>query len=73
MSSKEAMLATLRQNIPSATELPPLDDSAWNTFEDKFGQFRTMLEAVGGKCEVVANVGELNECLAQIEPFYRKC
>lgn len=64
MSSREAILAAVKENRPPATQLPSLDQD-WITFENKTEHFLEMLTAVGGRGEVIA-AGDVNTRIGQI-------
>jgi L-lactate dehydrogenase complex protein LldG len=70
MESRQAILRTIRQNLPPEAERPTLDDGQWIRYDDRVGQFGDVLAAVGGKCVVVENPQQLAESLAEL-PAYR--
>jgi L-lactate dehydrogenase complex protein LldG len=65
MTSRDAILESLRQNRPAPAELPALDER-WTTYTDPRAKFIEMVEAVGGKVIVSKNVTELNEQLRKL-------
>src|SRR6187455_3125073 len=62
MSSRDAIMESLRRNRPAAAELPDLNH-AWTTYSDPRAKFIEVLEAVGGKAIVARNVADLNDQL----------
>ncbi len=67
-SSKEAILAAIRDNKPEPTELPCLDQ-AWQQFDDPVTHFCAMLKAVGGLAHQVINCEEAEQILKQCDCF----
>src|SRR6188768_679285 len=62
MSSRDAILESLRRNRPAPAELPELN-CAWTTYTDPRAKFIEVLEAVGGKAIVAQSVADLNDQL----------
>lgn len=52
--SKAEILASLRKQLPQATELPSLDQN-WTVFDDPLQTFGETLSMVGGKLELAAD------------------
>ncbi len=65
MSSKDAILESLRRNRPAPAELPDLD-RAWTTYHDPQAKFIEVLEAVGGKAIVAHDIADLNRQLQKL-------
>src|SRR4029078_6831943 len=65
MSSRDAILDSLRRNRPAPAELPGLDH-AWTTYDDTRAKFIEVLEAVGCKAIVARSVADLNEQLQKL-------
>jgi L-lactate dehydrogenase complex protein LldG len=65
MSSKDAILKSLRRNRPAPAELPDLD-CAWTTYPDPRAKFIEVLETVGGKAIVAQSVADLNDQLRKL-------
>lgn len=62
MSSREAILASIRKNQPENVELPSLEGD-WIEFDDPVGKFSETLAGVGGQCVALSSYAELNEHL----------
>jgi len=69
MASKQDILEAIRRNAPPPAELPP--DGPAVTYDDGLEQFSATLTAVGGQCEVVQNLDEINAKLHET-PEYSK-
>jgi len=67
-TSREQILASLRSDPLDPVALPDLD-GPWTTYDDPAGQFAEMLQAVGGRCETVSDLGALNEVLDGLEVY----
>jgi L-lactate dehydrogenase complex protein LldG len=67
-SSKADILRTLRGTIVESVELPNLDQP-WTTFEDRLGQFCTVLQAVGGQAVRAGDMDEVNRELEQLPAY----
>jgi L-lactate dehydrogenase complex protein LldG len=65
MSSRDAILESLRRNRPGPAELPELN-CAWTTYADPRAQFIEVLEAVGGKAIVARNIADLNDQIQKL-------
>jgi len=68
MNSKQTILAALRAGGASPVEHPSMDE-AWTTYSDRTRQFTEMVEAVGGRCLVVADLDQLHHELAQLPAY----
>lgn len=68
MSSKQDILAAIRQHDIKETELPSLE-SGWITYPDRVGQFAQSLGTVGGRCVIVPSLESINTELAQVPAF----
>ncbi len=64
MSSKDAILSSLRRNRPASAEMPALDH-AWTAYDDPRAKFIEVLEAIGGKVIVARSGADLNGQLQQ--------
>lgn len=62
MSSKEDILGAIRRQRVPAAELPSLQQ-AWITYSNRFAQFQSAVESVGGRCLEVAGNEQANEIL----------
>lgn len=67
-SSKADILRTLRDTTLEPVELPNLDQP-WTTFEDRPGQFSTVLQAVGGRAVRVRDIEQVNRELDQLPAY----
>jgi L-lactate dehydrogenase complex protein LldG len=65
MTSRDAILDSLRRNRPAPAELPVLDER-WTPYADPRAKFMGMVEAVGGKAIISKDVAELNEQLRKL-------
>ena len=63
MSSKQSILSSLRAQSLPPTPAPDLAGD-WIRYADPLAQFKSVLEAIGGRCHLVANLAELNDRLA---------
>ena len=68
MSSRDAILNSIRSHDLPPTELPSLNQT-WLTYEDPIEQFIEALQAVGGRGIHVRNLEEVNNELSQIEAW----
>lgn len=68
MSSKDEILSAIRRQRVPAAELPSLQQ-AWIAYPDRFAQFQSAVESVGGRCLEVASYAQANEIL-QATPAY---
>lgn len=69
VDSKRQILNAISRQLQQAVDLPDVDVDGI-CYEDRRGQFSQMLEAVGGRCVVVADTDELNRQLDAM-PTYR--
>lgn len=67
-SSKADILRALRDTTLEPVELPNLDQP-WTTFEDRPGQFSTVLQAVGGRAVRVRDIEQVNRELDQLPAY----
>ena len=68
MSSKEQILSAIRRQPVPAAELPGMQQP-WITYPDRFAQFQSAVESVGGRCLEVAGHQQASEIL-QATPAY---
>lgn len=68
MSSKEAILDSVRRNRPALAELPTLDH-AWTTYGDRRAKFVEMVEAVGGRVMVARDASHLSAQLQHLPQY----
>lgn len=63
MSAKEIILNAIAKNQPELIPLPIVDIASVIRYEDLFAQFKTVLESIGGKVELISDVSVLKEQL----------
>lgn len=63
MSAKENILNAIAKNQPDLIPLPVIDIASVIQYEDLFAQFKTVLESIGGKVELISDVSVLKEQL----------
>lgn len=64
MNSRETILETIKINQPQYVELPVIDLSSVIKYDDIAAQFKTTLEGIGGKVELVDDITVLKNKLA---------
>ncbi len=60
MSSREKILNAIAANQPELVALPTIDISTVIRYEDNFKQFKTVLEGIGGKVELINDISIVN-------------
>jgi len=68
MESKQHILNAIRRQPVPATELPSLDQP-WITYPDRFAQFKSLVESVGGRCFDVETADRANQILADTPAY----
>jgi L-lactate dehydrogenase complex protein LldG len=68
MTSRDAILTTVRRHLPESSPLSELD-GPWITFSDPVAQFAEVLEMIGGRCVVVPDVAAMYAHLQTLPPF----
>lgn len=61
MSSREKILAAVKNNQPALQQLPVLEQLNAIQYEDNFLQFKTVLTTIGGKVAEINNTNEIIE------------
>ncbi|MEY2917868.1 MAG: hypothetical protein RIS73_1582 [Bacteroidota bacterium] len=61
MSSREKILAAVKNNQPALQQLPALTTLTAIQYPDKFGQFCTVLKTIGGDVIEIKNTNEIIE------------
>ena len=56
MSSRDKILNAIAANQPELVALPTIDISTVIRYEDNFKQFKTVLEGIGGKVELIDDI-----------------
>lgn len=64
MSAKENILNAIAANQPELIPLPAIDRASVIHYEDLYAQFKTVLEGIGGKVELISDLAVLKEQLA---------
>ena len=67
MSSRDKILARIKQNKPSLIELPIIEKELFNENKDIYSEFKKQVEVVGGD---IFEVNSNKEIIAQIEKDY---
>ncbi len=68
MTSRDAILAAVRRQLPQSSPLPDLD-GRWISYSDPVGQFSSVLEMIGGRCIRVASEAEIASELEALPQF----
>jgi L-lactate dehydrogenase complex protein LldG len=68
MSSKQHILDAIRSQRVPPRDLPSLAQN-WITYPDRYAQFKTVVESVGGRCFTVADAAQANEILQQTPAY----
>lgn len=61
MSVRENILNAITSNQPSLVPLPVIDRTSVISYEDRYAQFKTVLESIGGNVELISNLETLKE------------
>ncbi|NGY37613.1 LUD domain-containing protein [Flavobacterium sp. XN-5] len=56
MSSRENILNAIATNQPTLVPLPVLNRTSVISYEDRYAQFKSVLESIGGKTELISNI-----------------
>ncbi|MFH6998530.1 lactate utilization protein C [Flavobacterium sp. FlaQc-57] len=63
MNARENILNAIAMNQPELVELPVIDVAAVIHYEDAYAQFKTVLESIGGKVELISDLAVLKNQL----------
>lgn len=63
MSVREDILNAIAMNQPELVPLPVIDVASVIHYEDLYAQFKTVLESIGGKVELISDLTKLKEQL----------
>src|SRR6478609_8938212 len=63
MSVRENILKAIATNQPELVPLPVIDKDSVIRYEDLYAQFKTVLEGIGGKTELISDMTVLKEQL----------
>lgn len=64
MNSRNKILNAIAENQPELVASPTIDLYNVICYEDNFTQFKTILESIGGKVELISNISIVNNQLA---------
>ena len=65
MSSREKILSAIAANQPDLVALPTIDLETVISYENTFLQFKTVLEGIGGKAELISDISILKNKLIE--------
>lgn len=63
MSARENILNVIAMNQPEFIEIPVIDSSVVIQYDDVYAQFKTVLESIGGKTELISDTSVLKQQL----------
>ncbi len=63
MSSRDKILNAIAANQPELVGLPTIDLDTVISYENNYNQFKTVLESIGGKVELLSDISILNNQL----------
>lgn len=63
MSARENILNAIAMNQPEFIEIPVIDSSVVIEYDDVYVQFKTVLESIGGKAELISDISVVKEQL----------
>lgn len=63
MSSRDKILNAIAANQPELVDLPTIDLESVISYENNYNQFKTVLESIGGKVELLSDISILNNQL----------
>jgi len=63
MSARENILNVIAMNQPEFIEIPVIDSSVMIQYDDVYAQFKTVLESIGGKTELISDTSVLKQQL----------
>jgi len=61
MSSRDKILETIAANQPELVALPTIDLDTVIRYDDNYTQFKTILESIGGKVELIQNLSIVDD------------
>jgi L-lactate dehydrogenase complex protein LldG len=61
MSARDKILSTIAENQPELVALPTIDLNQLICYEDNYTQFKTVLESIGGKVELISDIAVLQQ------------
>lgn len=65
MTSRDKILNAISDNQPDLVPMPTIDFSDVISYEDNFIQFKTVLESIGGKAELIQDISVLKNKLIE--------
>lgn len=63
MNSRDKILNSIAANQPELVTLPTIDLDCVIHYDDNYTQFKTVLESIGGKVELISNISIINNLL----------
>ncbi|WP_310559681.1 LUD domain-containing protein [Flavobacterium sp.] len=63
MTSRDKILNAIAANQPELVALPTVDLDSVIHYDDNYTQFKTVLESIGGKVELIPNISIVNNLL----------
>ncbi|WP_026727623.1 LutC/YkgG family protein [Flavobacterium denitrificans] len=63
MSARENILNAIARNQPELIDVPVIDQNVIIRYEDKYAQFKAVLESIGGQTELISDVAILKKQL----------
>jgi L-lactate dehydrogenase complex protein LldG len=63
MNSRDKILNAIAANQPELVALPIIDLGTVISFENNYNQFKTVLESIGGKVELIQDISVVNNLL----------
>lgn len=63
MNARENILNAIAMNQPEFIEIPVVDSSVVIQYDDVYAQFKTVLESIGGKTELITDITMLKDQL----------
>lgn len=68
MSSRDAILTSVRKQLPQSSPLPDFD-GPWIEYPDPAAQFASVLEMIGGRCVRVGSEAEIADVLKTLPQY----
>jgi L-lactate dehydrogenase complex protein LldG len=63
MNSRDKILNAIAANQPELVALPTIDINTVISYENNYNQFKTVLESIGGKVELIQDISVVNNLL----------
>lgn len=68
MNSRDKILNAIAANQPELVALPIIDLGTVISYENNYNQFKTVLESIGGKVELIQDISAVNNLLTAEKP-----